>query len=758
MNKKEIKFLKVDSYLFVFFDNANVIEHRKKILKKLKLYKSVINLKKDCEIRILENFTSDIYVGILFDDFLNQMSMEDLLIFLTSFKNYTSGKLHFKLSLKNVTNIEKSQGLNIVQKDLKNNRVLFSLEFPIVEKKDIKLIHCLTFFLRKEQLEFDLKRAYKCLKSLEQSTSNRVIIFNNGFWSNSELHDYLAQFDLDVTLIGSGENTGTIISRQAGFKYIWNHFPDTDYISELHLDMVVNNDWELPLTHYLENNPDEPMVSCGIIDGTGAMPFTARKYIHEKEVLPVESNEFLNNLRENKIVNGFTMPCIHRNVALKAVGGYDTNFLTGKQCFEDDSLLLGYHLYVGTKYNWKPKINFNSVVYHEVAGQRRTEIGGNDVSFENYPKLIEQYGAMGLKFLSALHIHPWQKGFFERKFNEFRGEEPDWQKFEEQNSVPKTYYIDTKPLNNELTTIFKNMGLNAITKNDIPRLKNDLIFFPYLDFNDLDYEGGWSKDIFMQAKHNNLKTVGIIYHLDHLIYKLDQKVEFEFLNKFDYIIVQTEKMKNYFIENEIKAKVFILEIWSYLFNDDRLIDPLNSNGKRNRIVYGGRIGDIWHHIFFKDFPHEFSVDFHGELYGKKSEDLISNSIYHGSHGLFCNYSEIPPKLRGDFGLIFKDKELDPNPRVDEYWFMSTSVKLSQYLAAKLPIIARKNTADSEIVEKYGIGFSIDSLTEIDEIINNLTEEQYQEYCINVNKLRKKTTHGYFEKRVAQEIIDDFNNE
>jgi hypothetical protein len=79
---------------------------------------------------------------------------------------------------------------------------------------------------------------------------------------------------------------------------------------------------------------------------------------------------------------------------------------------------VGYHYYCGTRVNWRPKINLNSVVYHAVGGQRYA-IGGD--MYENFHGLVRQYGAMGLKVLGEIHVGPWQKQFFPENYAALRG-------------------------------------------------------------------------------------------------------------------------------------------------------------------------------------------------------------------------------------------------------------------------------------------------------------------------------------------------
>ena len=276
----------------------------------------------------------------------------------------------------------------------------------------MRLVHTLLFLLRENSFQQDIELATKCLKTLEKSTYKTVVIYNQGFFTNEQLKTFLSQFDLDCIVIGDAANVGTVVVRQSCFEYIWQNLPSTEYISEIHLDMIFTYNWEDVLVDYLFNN-DEPMISCGIIDINGQLAFLDSKPFD----LPDDQNNFdnfLSSLRQDKVVHGFTNPCIHVSKAIHAIGGYNSLFLKGKQCYEDDSILLGYYYYYGTRANWHPKVNYNSVVFHSVAGQR---LGLNDSVLLNYDGLVKQYGTMGLKHLSQLHKSQWHKNFFNEQYN-----------------------------------------------------------------------------------------------------------------------------------------------------------------------------------------------------------------------------------------------------------------------------------------------------------------------------------------------------
>lgn len=273
------------------------------------------------------------------------------------------------------------------------------------------LVHTLLFFIRGDHYSEDILQAEMCLSSLSRSKYKNVVLCNQGCISNGDVLKLVSRYDLNCTILGDGSNIGIVEGRQACFEYVWKRFPEAGYISELHLDMIFPAGWENSLLEHLHHY-DEPMISCGIIDKAGlcaGLPEKSRR-------LPDGASkwdEFLRSLRRDLIIPGFTHPCIHVLKILKAVGGYDIEFLKGTQCYEDDSLLLSYYYYYGTRRDWRPQINYNSVVYHGIATQR---LGLGD-GLINYLGLIQQYGIMGQRHLSELHANPWQKKFFKQQYD-----------------------------------------------------------------------------------------------------------------------------------------------------------------------------------------------------------------------------------------------------------------------------------------------------------------------------------------------------
>jgi hypothetical protein len=167
--------------------------------------------------------------------------------------------------------------------------------------------------------------------------------------------------------------------------------------------MIFTSDWADIIIDYLEKH-DEPMLSPGIITRFGEL-HPENRGIKSIEI-PQRYDEILallsNNIK-NEVCEGFVHPVIHKAEILKTIGGYDMRFLKGKQGYEDDSILLGYRYYMGTRSNWRPKALLSTRVFHDTLAQRMKMENIYQETNKNLDGLVEQYGVYGLLQLSSIH-------------------------------------------------------------------------------------------------------------------------------------------------------------------------------------------------------------------------------------------------------------------------------------------------------------------------------------------------------------------
>ena len=138
------------------------------------------------------------------------------------------------------------------------------------------------------------------------------------------------------------------------------------------------------------------------------------------------------------------------------------------------------------------------------------------------------------------------------------------------------------------------------------------------------------------------------------------------------------------------------------------------------------------------------------LYGVGFDEArkLSNETYFGS---FLP-EELPSTLEGSFGLVWDgDSSKTCSGVFGEYLRYNNSHKASLYLASGFPVIVWKESALSHFVLKNKCGITVDSLFDIKEKINNISEEEFQELVENAQKVGNNIRSGYYLKTALDKL-------
>ena len=291
-----------------------------------------------------------------------------------------------------------------------------------------------------------------------------------------------------------------------------------------------------------------------------------------------------------------------------------------------------------------------------------------------------------------------------------------------------------------------NKLLYILTYNNLKRMyhllkcKNKYLIMQYPFYFDF-----LTRKILNKVLNQN-KSILFIHDTDALRNFANKNIENEInlLNEAYIIIVHNVKMMNALKENGINTKIVVLELFDYLLNKPY---PNKKYQLSKEISFAGNLSK-------SKFLQEKSIGKLGinfNLYGPNFDSdkiKIDNIKYNGSY----RPEIIPYKLKGSFGLIWDGTSLNEcEGSFGRYLKINNPHKLSLYIAAGLPVITWKEAAIADFIEKYRIGFIVDSLYDIEKVINTISNEQYEVYLQNVKNLQKKVCTGYFTKRALKEM-------
>ena len=254
------------------------------------------------------------------------------------------------------------------------------------------------------------------------------------------------------------------------------------------------------------------------------------------------------------------------------------------------------------------------------------------------------------------------------------------------------------------------------------------------------------------VKHD-IKVITLLHDVNEMRNKQSKKKLLEkIMNLSTCLIAHNNKMIEYLIDRGISPdKLVNLEIFDYKIKDsnenkififDRKV-IIAGNLDSNKVGYIRQLHKI-NNITF-------------ELYGPNFQNdsyITQNIKYKG----IVAPSDLPSKLTSGFGLVWDGDSIDTcSGLCGNYLRYNNPHKTSLYLASGLPVIVWKEAAIAEFIKKYNLGFIVESLDQINNVLANLTESEYFEYTDSIKLMSKKLNDGYFTKKAilaCENVIDN----
>tara|TARA_R110002020_G_scaffold323714_1_gene539524 strand:- start:54519 stop:54878 length:360 start_codon:yes stop_codon:yes gene_type:complete len=107
---------------------------------------------------------------------------------------------------------------------------------------------------------------------------------------------------------------------------------------------------------------------------------------------------------------------------------------------------------------------------------------------------------------------------------------------------------------------------------------------------------------------------------------------------------------------------------------------------------------------------------------------------------------VSKNIQGSFGLVWNGNSLNECAGdFGKYLLYNNPHKTSLYLLCGLPVIIWDQAAISDFIREHDLGIFISSLEELDDTLQNLDPELYQQMVRNVAKVRQKLLGGHFLK-------------
>lgn len=244
-------------------------------------------------------------------------------------------------------------------------------------------------------------------------------------------------------------------------------------------------------------------------------------------------------------------------------------------------------------------------------------------------------------------------------------------------------------------------------------------------------------------RKKNVKFISLVHDVEELrksLYNDYYKSEFEtMLSLADVIIVHNDKMKDFFIKKGFpEDKLVSLKIFDYLV--DSTISNSNIKFERSISIAGNL--DIKKSAYIACLG---KLGVIVNLYGPNFSHLLEKHKEIQYHGLFPA-SDVPNYLNSGFGLVWDGNSIDScSGDFGEYLQYNNPHKLSLYLASGIPVVIWDNAAEAKFVKDNNLGLCVSSLHELQDKLNAITEQEFNEMVNNVEKQTDLLIHGKYTK-------------
>ena len=211
--------------------------------------------------------------------------------------------------------------------------------------------------------------------------------------------------------------------------------------------------------------------------------------------------------------------------------------------------------------------------------------------------------------------------------------------------------------------------------------------------------------------------------------------ESSLLKVADGVIAHNPIMKSVLVEKGLpKHKLVSLEIFDYLIPNYQEKDGLS---KDQPIIVAGNLAQEKAGYLYQ-LPARPAYNLYGV--GFDESRALENEAYFGS---FLP-DEIPAALEGGFGLVWDGDSAETCSGVfGEYLRYNNSHKASLYLASGFPLVVWKQSALSHFVLEKNCGVAVESLHDLKNTIENLSDADYQELVANAKNIGKKIRDGFY---------------
>lgn len=249
------------------------------------------------------------------------------------------------------------------------------------------------------------------------------------------------------------------------------------------------------------------------------------------------------------------------------------------------------------------------------------------------------------------------------------------------------------------------------------------------------------------GKLKNIKKIAIIHDMESLRGTKAAKKEASLLSMFDVLISHNPKMTAYLREIGLKNKIVNLNIFDYLMDGDYRTTELYD---KNTVAFAGNLEKA---AFLFQLPKIKGIHFN--IYGAAVDQIsklntCKNISYKGSF----SSEKLIENLEGGWGLVWDGESLETCSGITgNYIRYNCPHKVSMCIVSERPIIIWSQAAMADYIVQKKLGIKVDHLSNLKEVMDGVTEDEYQEIIKNIRKEKERLVIGKSLETALKKVFD-----
>jgi len=246
------------------------------------------------------------------------------------------------------------------------------------------------------------------------------------------------------------------------------------------------------------------------------------------------------------------------------------------------------------------------------------------------------------------------------------------------------------------------------------------------------------------AQLKDAKVIALIHDLGCFRRKkLTIEQEQKRLKYTDHLIVLSDNMKTFVIKKKYKQSISVLHLWDYLNNSTPQLSKLPQPNNIT-ILYVGTLKETEHSFMYKWDNTTLNSSLYFDIYGSNfNSKMIKHKKQFKYHGL-KDSSLIIQDTKAHYGLLWYGADTECISGIfGEYIKYNTAHKISLYIQAHIPLIIWNKASFANFTKKYNIGICVDSLDNLEQELQKISQQEYDQMVENTKSLSEKTKQGYY---------------